>query len=228
MDTHRHKNVQLKIALRSGHAHRHIVAHDLHRHHGDGLALGGIDLAGHNGGAGFVFRNADLSQSVAGAGSQPPHVVGDLHHVAGQSLQRSVGKYQLILGGQGVKFVGRRQEDLAGDPGNGVGHLRVKSGRCVQSGTHSSTAQRQLLQRRQRQQQQLLVPLQAGAPPGDLLGKGDRGGVLQMRAAGFDHAAVVLLQPAHGGAQPVDSRDHPILKRQHRSNVHGSGKGVVG
>ena len=139
-----------------------------------------------------------------------------------------MGKHQLILGGQGVKFVGRSQEGLAGDLGNGVGHLRVKPGRRVQPGTHSSTAQRQLFQRRQRQQQQLLVPLQAGAPPGDLLRKGDRGGVLQMRAAGFDHAAVVLLQPAHGGAQPVDGRDHPILKGQHRGNVHGGGKGVVG
>ena len=64
-----------------------------------------------------------------------------------------MGKYQLILGGQGVEFVGRSQEGLAGDPGNGVGHLLVKPGRRVQPGTHGGAAQRQLLQRRQRQQQ---------------------------------------------------------------------------
>ena len=44
-----------KVALGGGHAHGHVVAHDLHGHHGHRLALGGVDLAGHDGGAGLVF-----------------------------------------------------------------------------------------------------------------------------------------------------------------------------
>ena len=51
-----HEHVQLEVALGGRHADGHVVAHDLHGHHGHGLALGGVDLAGHDGGAGLVFR----------------------------------------------------------------------------------------------------------------------------------------------------------------------------
>ena len=44
-----HEDVQLEVALRGSHADGNIVAHDLHGDHGDSLALGGVDLTGHDG-----------------------------------------------------------------------------------------------------------------------------------------------------------------------------------
>ena len=110
-----HEHVQLEVALRGRHADRHIVAHHLHRDHGHGLALGGVDLAGHDGGAGLVFGDEDFAQTVAGAGGQPAHVVGDLHQVRRQRLERAVRKDDLVLAGQGVELVGGGDEVLAGD-----------------------------------------------------------------------------------------------------------------
>ena len=81
-----HVDVQLKVALGGGDAHHGIVAHDLDGHHGQRLALGGVHFAGHDGGAGFVFRDENFTQPAPGAGGQPAHVVGDLHEVCRQGL----------------------------------------------------------------------------------------------------------------------------------------------
>ena len=60
VDAHRHEDVELEVALTGRHAHRHVVGHDLDGHHGHRLTLGGVDLAGHDGGAGLVFRDANF------------------------------------------------------------------------------------------------------------------------------------------------------------------------
>ena len=149
VDQNRHEHVQLEIALTGGNAHGGIVAHDLHGNHGQGLALGGVDLAGHDGGAWLVGGNGDFSQTQPGAGGQPAHIVGNFHQVAGKSLQRPMGEHQLVLGGQGVEFVGRCDEGLARQFGERVGGGLVKPSGGVQARTHGGTAQRQLMQRRQ-------------------------------------------------------------------------------
>ena len=41
---HRLEHVKLKVAVGAAHRHRHVIAHDLGRYHGDGLALGGVNL----------------------------------------------------------------------------------------------------------------------------------------------------------------------------------------
>ena len=47
----------------------------------------------------------NLAEAVTRAAGQPADVVGNLHHVRGQRLQRAVGEDQLVLGGQGVELV---------------------------------------------------------------------------------------------------------------------------
>src|SRR5690606_17464092 len=48
VDHHRVEHVQLKVALAGGESDGGIVSHDLDGHHGHGLALGRVDLAGHD------------------------------------------------------------------------------------------------------------------------------------------------------------------------------------
>ena len=223
-----HEHVQLEVALRSGHAHGHIVAHDLHGHHGDGLALGGVHLAGHDGGAGLVLGNVDLAQTVPGAGSQPAHVVGDLHHVAGGRLDGAVREHQLILGGQRVELVGGGDEILAGQLRYLRGHGFAEALGGVQAGADGGAAQRQFLQGLHGQLQQLRVPLQRGTPAADLLAELDGGCILQMGAAGLHDALVLRFQLLEGGHQMVDGGQQLILDGDHRGDVHRRGEGVVG
>lgn len=73
------EDVQLEVAAGAAYVDRHVVAHHLGTQHGERLALGRVDLAGHDGGSGFIFRNEQLTEPAAGAAGQPAHVVGDLH-----------------------------------------------------------------------------------------------------------------------------------------------------
>ena len=139
-----------------------------------------------------------------------------------------MGKDQLILGGEGVEFVGGGHKVLAGETGHGGGHFGVKTLGGVEAGAHGSAAQGQLLQGRQGQLQQLPVPFQAGPPAGDLLGEGDGSGVLQVGAAGFDDPGVGLFQTAEGGGETVNGREDPVLQGRDSGDVHGGGEGVVG
>ena len=137
-----------------------------------GLALGGVDLAGHDGGAGLVFRDADFAQAVARAGGQPAHVVGDLHQVRRQRLERAVGKDELVLAGEGVELVGGGDKVLAGELGDRLARPPrrspwARSGRCRRR-CRPGPAPCRL---RQGQLQHLLVLLQRGAPAADLLGE---------------------------------------------------------
>jgi len=46
--------------------------------HGEGLALGGVDLAGHDAAPWLVLRKAQLPQAAPGPTTQEPHIVGYL------------------------------------------------------------------------------------------------------------------------------------------------------
>ena len=86
VDDDRLEDIQFKVSLRGGDTDGGIVSHDLHGDHGDGLALRGIDLAGHDGGAGLILRQGELAETATGARGQPPEIVGDLHERGGQGL----------------------------------------------------------------------------------------------------------------------------------------------
>ena len=228
VDADRHEDVQLEIALGSRHPDGDVVAHDLDGDHRDRLALGGVDLAGHDRGAGLVFGDEDFAEAVSGAGSQPADVVCDLHHIRRQRFEGAVGEDNLIFRGQRVELVGRGDELLAGQFRNRLSDLDVKALRGVEAGADGGAAQRQFLQFRQGDFQHLAVLLKGGAPAADFLGKLDGGRVLEVGAAALDDALVFRFQPLKGLNQRIDGREDLVLDGQHRRDVHRGGEGVVG
>ena len=224
---HRHKYVQLEIPLGSRHPDGRVVAHYLNRHHGHLLALRGVHLAGHDGAARLVFRDPDLPQAAPRPGSQPAHVVGDLHHIRRHGLHRAVGKGHLILGGQGVEFVFCGHKAPARQGGDFLRGFLSESFRSVQPGAHGGSAQRQLLQRSGRHLHQLNVPLQGAAPPADLLGESHRHRVLQVRAPALDDALVLRLQPPENRDQLFRRGNQPVFQCQHAGDMQRRGKGIV-
>ena len=77
----RFEDIQLEVALRAGEADSRVVAMNLDRDHGHGLALSRVDFSRHDRRARLVFGKAQLAKSAARAGSQPTNVVGDLPRV---------------------------------------------------------------------------------------------------------------------------------------------------
>ena len=60
-------HIKLKISHCPAHIDRYIVAHHLAAKHHHGFRLSWINLARHNGTAGLVFRNFQLTDAAAGA-----------------------------------------------------------------------------------------------------------------------------------------------------------------
>ena len=102
------------MALAAGESQRRIVAEDLNTDLSQGLALGGIDLARHDRGAGLVFRQRQLAQARARARTQQADVVGDLEQAGGDRVDGAMAEDHRVMRGQGFEFVGR----------GGEGHLR--------------------------------------------------------------------------------------------------------
>lgn len=92
VDDNRLEDIQLKVALGSGDPNGGIVAHDLDGDHRDRLGLRGVDLAGHDGGTGFVLREGEFPETATGAGSEPADVVGDLHERGRERLEGTAGE----------------------------------------------------------------------------------------------------------------------------------------
>ena len=63
-----------------------MVAHDLSGHHGDGLALGGVNLAWHDGAPWLILWQGQLSQATAGARAKESDVIGNLHDGASNDI----------------------------------------------------------------------------------------------------------------------------------------------
>ena len=137
-------------------------------------------------------------------------------------------KYDLVLAGQSVELVGCGDEFLAGQFRNCLCNFYVKSLRCIQTGTNSSTAQRQCLQVRQRRNEHLAITLEGCAPSADFLRELDRGRILQMGSAALYDALMLFFQTAEGCHQFVNCRQYLILYSQNSRDVHCSGECVIG
>ncbi len=104
---HRAIGVQLELALAAGEGQRGVVAEHLRADLGQRLALGRVDLAGHDRGAGLVLGQRQLAEAGARAGAEQADVAGDLVEAGREGVQRAVGEQQRVLRGEGLELVGR-------------------------------------------------------------------------------------------------------------------------
>lgn len=121
------EDVELELAVRAGDRDGGVVAHDLRGDHGEGLALGGVDLAGHDGRSGLVLGERELAEAAAGAGAEVADVVGDLHERDGDDVEGARGLDDGVVGSETLKLVGVGLEGVAGDLGDLLGDLDVEA-----------------------------------------------------------------------------------------------------
>ena len=180
------EDVKLKIALRAGKADGGVVAHHLHSDHGQGFALRGIHLAGHDGGAGLVFGERQFAEAAARPGSQPANVVGDFHERGGQRFQRAAGEDDFVVRGERCEFVGMRAEGKSGELGDFARSALREFRMRVEPGADSGAADGQIVEASAERVDALYVAVEQADPAGKFLAHRQRRGVLQVRAADFD------------------------------------------
>ncbi|MCY1407912.1 hypothetical protein D9M71_232240 [compost metagenome] len=122
MDNHRLEHIELQVPLACGKTHGNIVAHYLASDHRQGLALGRVDLAGHDRTARLVGWQAHFGQPRTRAGAEQAQVVGQFHQRHGQGLEGAGQRGQRLMPGQGGKLVGCGDEGQAGQRGQFRGH----------------------------------------------------------------------------------------------------------
>ena len=112
---HRLVDVELEMALARADRDRGVIAEHPAAHHRQRLALGRIDLAGHDRGAGLVLRQDQFAEARARAGAEQADVVGDLEQVGGERVQRAMRERIGAVRGQRLELVRRADERQPGD-----------------------------------------------------------------------------------------------------------------
>ena len=200
------EDIELEIAAGGADAQRHVIAHDLGAQHGQRLALGRIDLAGHDRAAGLVFRQAEFAQAGARAGGQPADVVADLHQRDSQRLERAMHRHQAVVRGQCRELVVSAAERQAVAAGQCGGDPLAEFGVGVESGADRCAADGQRIEPLQCSDQPRARLAQLGRVAGKLLAQGDRGGILQMGAADLDDVGKSQCLLGQGRLQAVERR----------------------
>ena len=83
---------EFEVALAGGGGEGGVIADDALADHEDRFADHGVDLAGHDGGAGLDGGEFDFAEAGAGAGAHPADVVGDFGEGDGEGFERGVGQ----------------------------------------------------------------------------------------------------------------------------------------
>ena len=92
-------NVELELAVHAANASRNVVAHDLRAHHGQGLALSGVDLARHDAAAGLVLGEDELAETATGSATEVSDVLSNLGEHGGEGVEAAVGLDDSVVSG---------------------------------------------------------------------------------------------------------------------------------
>ena len=225
---HRHIDVQLEVAGGACHVDGDVVAENLAADHGQRFALGRVHFAGHDGGAGLVFRDFDFTQTATRAGGEPAHVVGDFVEAGGKRFQRTGGEDGSIASAKRFEFVGRGDKGQAGELRQLCRGFDGEVGVAVEAGADGGAAERQFVEVFERVLQAGEAVVKLGNVAGEFLAEGERGGVLQVGAADFDDGFKGFGFGGEGVAQFLYCRNQQVVDFLCGGDVYRGREAVVG
>ena len=221
-------DVELEMALAAGNRGGGVVAHHLGAHHGQRLALGRVHLAGHDGGAGLVFRQCQFAEARARARAQETDVVGDLEQAHGHRVERAGQFHHGVMGAQGLELVGGGLERQLGQGRHFLGEFFRKARLGVEAGADRRAALGQLVDRGQGLLDAADAVLDGRDIAGEFLAQRQWRGVLGVGTADLDDVGPFLCLVIQRVAQLLQGGHQAVDGFLTGGNVHGGGEGVVG
>lgn len=222
------EDVELEVALRAGKGSGGVVAKDLCADHGQGLALCGVDLAGHNGGAGLILWQLQLAETAAWAGAEEADVLGDLEEGDGEGVELAVGFDDGVVGGEGLELVRGGDELVAGHLGDFRGNVFGEALEGVDTSANGGSALGEHPEAGQRRLDALNAVVELCDVARELLAESQGRSVLQVCAADLDELLPLLGLFLQGVAQAGEGGQERLLKVEDGGDVHDGGEGVVG
>lgn len=222
------EDVQLELAVHATNGSGDVVTHNLGADHGQGLALGGVNLAGHDGRTGLVLGEVQLAETAAGAGTEVTDILGDLEQRAGKGVQGAGGLDDGVVSSQDLELVGGGLELGASHLGDLGGNGLVEALEGVQTGTDSGTTLSEEAQVGNAGLNALDVAVKLSDVARELLSESEGGGILQVGTANLDDVVEVLNLLLQGVTQALEGGEQGVLELHNGGNVHNGGEGVVG
>jgi hypothetical protein len=222
------EDVELEVTLGAGEGDGGVVAEDLGAEHGEGLALGGVDLAGHDGATGLVLGELELGKTAARTGAEEADVLGDLEERDCEGVELAVGLDDGVVGGKSLEFVGCGDELGAGHLGDLLGNALGETLEAVQASADGGSTLSQHAQTGKSRLDTLNAVLELGNVARELLTEGQGSGVLQVSATNLDDLLERLALGLDGVLEGNQGRQKRLLEVQNGGDVHDSGEGVVG
>ena len=222
------EDVELEVTLRAGEGDGGVVAEDLGAEHGEGLALGGVDLAGHDGATGLVLGELELSKTAAGTGAEETDVLGDLEEGDCEGVELAVGLDDGVVGGKSLELVGSGDELGAGHLGDLLGNALSEALEAVKASADGGTTLGEHAQTGKSRLNTLNAVLELSNVAREFLTKSQRSGILQVSAANLDDLLELLLLGLESVLEGDEGRKERLLEVEDGGNVHDGGEGVVG
>lgn len=221
------EDIKLKMTIGAGNGNGDVVTHDLGTDHGHGLALGGVDLAGHDGATRLILRELQLTQTAPGAGAKETDVIGDLHEGGGDGVEGTRGLDNGVMGGKGLKLIDGGLEGKAGDGGDLGGKGGIKALVGVEAGTDSSPTLGQGIKARKGGLNAIDGVGHLLNVPGELLAKGEGSGVLKMGTTDLDEVIKALGALIKLITKVGEGGDETVGDLGDGGDVHDGGEGVI-
>lgn len=222
------EDVELEVALGAGEGGSGVVAEDLCADHGQGLALRGVDLAGHDGGAGLVLRQLELAETATRAGSEEADVLGDLEEGGGEGVELAVGLDDGVVGSEGLELVGGGDELVAGHLGDLGGNVLGETLEGVDASADGGSSLSKHPEAGQGRLDALNAVVELCDVAGELLTESQGCGILQVGAANLDELLPLLALLLESVTQAGEGRQERLLEVEDGGDVHDGGEGVVG
>lgn len=223
-------HVELELAVHAADGASNLVTHNLSADHGEGLALGGVDLAGHDGRTGLVLREVELAETATGAAAEVADVLSNLAERGSEGVEAAVGLDDGVVGSERLELVGGSLELGAGHLGNLLGDGLGEALEGVDAGADGGAALGEEAEVGEGRLDALDAEVELGNIAAELLSEGQGSGILKMGAANLDD--LLGLELLNLGleriAKALERREEGVLKLEHSSNVHDGGEGVVG
>jgi len=222
------EDVELEVTLGTGEGDGGVVAEHLGAEHSEGLALGGVDLAGHDGATGLVLGELELGKTAARTRAEETNVLSDLEEGNCEGVELAVGLNNGVVGGERLELVGSGDELGAGHFGDLLSNALGEALEAVEAGTDSGSTLSKHAQTGKSRLDTLDAVLELGNVTRELLTEGQGSGILQVSATNLDDLLELLALGLDGILKGDQGRQERLLEVDDGGNVHDSREGVVG
>jgi len=222
-----HHDVEFEVTVAAGKAYGGVVAHDLGADLDEHFAHDGIDLAGHDAGAGLDGGDVDFAQTAARAGGEPADVVGDFVHGDGDGTEVTADFAEGVAGGLCFEMVAGFGEFDAGTTAEPTGDFAAEAGMSVQAGADGGSADGYFAEGLDAAGGACAAVAGLGGVTAELLAEADGGGVLEMGAADLDDGPELFGLAVEHGGQGVEGGDEVAVEGFGGGDVNGGGDDVV-